>query len=105
MKRQEKSGRQDPPAGDASRDGVRPKVNYGQGSGVRESKKNAPPSSNQPLGGRYWSAEAIFALVVLTGCRGPGGPMERAGRSVDNAVYDVGRGVKKAGEKIQEAAE
>jgi predicted small secreted protein len=31
--------------------------------------------------------------------------MERAGRSVDNAVYDVGTGVKKAGQKIQEAAE
>jgi predicted small secreted protein len=53
--------------------------------------------------------KAIFALVVLmlavAGCSGPGGPMERAGRSVDNAVYDVGRGVEKAGEKIQEAAE
>jgi hypothetical protein len=31
--------------------------------------------------------------------------MERAGRGVDNAVYDVGRGVKKAGQKIQQVAE
>jgi predicted small secreted protein len=53
--------------------------------------------------------KVIFALVVsifaVVGCRGPGGPMERAGRSVDNAVYDVGTGVKKAGQKIQDAAE
>jgi hypothetical protein len=43
--------------------------------------------------------------IDLTGCRGPGGPMERAGRSVDNAVYDVGTGVKKAGQKIRHTAE
>lgn len=49
-------------------------------------------------------ALALLALTLL-GCRGPGGPMERAGRSVDNAVYDVGTGVKKAGQKIQHAAE
>ena len=53
--------------------------------------------------------KGIFALALLAltvvGCRGPGGPMERAGRSVDNAVYDVGTGVKKAGQKIQQAAD
>jgi Protein of unknown function (DUF3300) len=48
VKKQEKSGRQDPAGGDASRDGARPKGNYGQESGPRESRKNAPPSSNQP---------------------------------------------------------
>jgi hypothetical protein len=51
----------------------------------------------------------IFLLAILTlivvGCRGPGGPMERAGRSVDDAVYDVGTGIKKTGQKIQQAAE
>jgi predicted small secreted protein len=47
---------------------------------------------------------ALLALSVI-GCRGPGGPVERAGRSVDNAVYDVGTGVKKAGQKIQQVAE
>lgn len=47
---------------------------------------------------------AILTLVVV-GCRGPGGPMERAGRSVDDAVYDVGTGIKKTGQKIQQAAE
>jgi hypothetical protein len=46
----------------------------------------------------------VVALMVVA-CRGPGGPMERAGRSVDNAVYDVGTGIKKAGQGIQRAAE
>ena len=53
--------------------------------------------------------KGIFLLAILTlvvvGCRGPGGPMERAGRSVDDAVYDVGTGIKKTGQKIQQAAE
>jgi hypothetical protein len=49
-------------------------------------------------------ALAVFAVVLL-GCRGPGGPMERAGRGVDNAVYDVGTGIKRTGQKIQRAAE
>jgi hypothetical protein len=53
--------------------------------------------------------KAIFglAIVVLTvvGCRGPGGPMERAGRTVDDAVYDVGTGIKKAGQEVQEATQ
>lgn len=46
-----------------------------------------------------------LAIVVLTigGCRGPGGPMERAGRTVDDAVHDVGTGIKKAGQEVQEA--
>ena len=46
----------------------------------------------------------VLAVAVL-GCRGPGGPMERAGRGVDNAVYEVGAGIKKTGQKIQQAAE
>jgi hypothetical protein len=44
-------------------------------------------------------------VLAVLGCRGPGGPMERAGRSVDNAVYDVGTGIKKAGQKVQQAAD
>jgi hypothetical protein len=63
------------------------------------------------VGGRlYFSPmKGIFTLLVLTlavvGCSGAGGPMERAGRAVDNAVYDVGTGIKRAGQKIQRAAE
>jgi hypothetical protein len=52
--------------------------------------------------------KAIFALTILgltvVACRGPGGPVERAGRTVDHAVYDVGTGIKKAGQEVQEAA-
>ena len=53
--------------------------------------------------------KGIFAFLVLmlavASCRGPNGPVERAGRSVDDAVYEVGTGIKKTGEKIQEAAD
>lgn len=45
-----------------------------------------------------------LSFVVLTSCRGGGGPATRAGRGVDHAVYKVGSGVKKVGEKIEEAA-
>jgi predicted small secreted protein len=45
------------------------------------------------------------ALLVLTSCRnGRGGPAERAGRGVDNAVDWAGYGVRRAGESIQRAA-
>lgn len=49
-------------------------------------------------------AVGILALTIVA-CRGPGGPMERAGRTVDDAVYDVGTGIKKAGQEVQEAAQ
>lgn len=48
---------------------------------------------------------ALLILVVAVGCSGPGGPVEQAGRAVDNAVYDVGTGVKRTGQKIQQAAD
>jgi len=48
---------------------------------------------------------ALLTLFVAVGCRGPGGPVERAGRTVDNAVYDVGTGVKRTGQEIQQAAD
>lgn len=51
---------------------------------------------------------AFSVLVVLvisfTACRGPGGPVERAGRSVDNAVYKVGEGIQRTGRTIENAA-
>lgn len=47
----------------------------------------------------------VGAFLVLTSCRnGRGGPVERAGRSVDNAVDWAGYGVRRAGEGIQRAA-
>ena len=45
------------------------------------------------------------SIIAFTGCRGPGGPGERAGRAVDTAVYNVGEGVKRTGETIKEAAD
>lgn len=41
---------------------------------------------------------------VLTACEKKEGPMEQAGKSVDNAVTKVGEKVEKAGENIQDAA-
>jgi predicted small secreted protein len=52
-----------------------------------------------------WILAVVVLMLAVVGCSGPGGPVERAGRSVDNAVYDVGTGIKKAGQKIQRAAE
>lgn len=44
-----------------------------------------------------------FAVVGLTACEKEG-PMERAGKAVDNAGEKVGETVEKAGEKLQDAA-
>jgi len=46
----------------------------------------------------------LLAAMVLVGCSGPGGPAQRAGAAVDNAMYKVGEGVTKFGEKIEGAA-
>jgi PBP1b-binding outer membrane lipoprotein LpoB len=43
-------------------------------------------------------------LVVLTGCERQEGPMEKVGKSVDNATESVGEHVENAGEAIQDAA-
>jgi chitodextrinase len=48
---------------------------------------------------------ALLILVVAVGCSGPGGPVQRAGAAVDNAVYNVGTGVKHTGQAIQRAAD
>ena len=43
-------------------------------------------------------------LVALSGCEKTEGPMEKAGKSVDNATESVGEHVENAGEAIQDAA-
>ena len=43
-------------------------------------------------------------LVALPGCDKQEGPMEKAGKSVDNATESVGEHVENAGEAIQDAA-
>ena len=42
-------------------------------------------------------------LVALSGCEKQEGPMEKAGKSVDNATESVGEHVENAGEAIQDA--
>ena len=43
-------------------------------------------------------------LVALAGCEKQEGPMEKAGKSIDNATESVGEHVEDAGEAIQDAA-
>ena len=43
-------------------------------------------------------------LVALSGCEKQEGPMEQAGKSIDNAAESVGEHVENAGEAIQDAA-
>jgi predicted small secreted protein len=43
-------------------------------------------------------------LVALSGCEKQEGPMEKAGKSVDNATESVGEHLENAGEAIQDAA-
>ena len=49
-------------------------------------------------------------LLVLLVCgvalsySGPGGPAQRAGAAVDGAIYKVGEGISKVGNKIEGAA-
>jgi predicted small secreted protein len=43
-------------------------------------------------------------LVALSGCENQEGPIEKAGKSVDNATESVGEHVENAGQAIQDAA-
>lgn len=52
------------------------------------------------------TAIAIGALLtVLSGCENKEGPLEKAGKEVDNAAANVGQKIEKAGEKMQETAQ
>lgn len=52
------------------------------------------------------SAIAIAALLaVLSGCEKKEGPLEKAGKEVDNAAATVGQKIENAGEKMQDAAQ
>lgn len=51
------------------------------------------------------SAIAIAALLAaLSGCEKKEGPLEKAGKEVDNAAANVGQKIENAGEKMQDAA-
>jgi Flp pilus assembly protein TadD len=43
-------------------------------------------------------------LVALSGCEKQEGPMEKAGKSIDNATESVGSHVESAGESIRDTA-
>jgi hypothetical protein len=43
-------------------------------------------------------------LVALSACQKEEGPVEKAGKAVDNAAENVGDKVEEAGERIQDAA-
>ena len=43
-------------------------------------------------------------LVALPGCEKQEGPMEQAGKKVDQGVEDAGKQIEKAGDNIQDAA-
>lgn len=46
----------------------------------------------------------IVSCIFVIGCSGPGGPAQRAGAAVDNAVYKVGEGITTVGKKIEGSA-
>lgn len=51
------------------------------------------------------SAIAIAALLAaLSGCEKQEGPLEKAGKEVDNAAATVGQKIENAGDKMQDAA-
>ncbi len=43
----------------------------------------------------------LVSCFFVLGCSGPGGPAQRAGAAVDNAVYKVGEGISTVGQKIE----
>jgi len=48
----------------------------------------------------------LMTITVLSsGCSGPGGPAQRAGASVDNAIYNVGQGVERTGDAIKRSVD
>jgi predicted small lipoprotein YifL len=52
------------------------------------------------------SAIAVVALLAaLSGCEKKEGPLEKAGKEVDNAAATVGQKIENAGDKMQDAAQ
>ncbi|MFY9327674.1 MAG: hypothetical protein WAO76_06585 [Georgfuchsia sp.] len=47
---------------------------------------------------------AILLVTVLSACQKQEGPLERAGKQVDQAMDNAGEHIEKAGEDIQDAA-
>ena len=47
---------------------------------------------------------ALSTLFALSACDRNEGPVERAGKQVDNAAAQAGKQIEKAGDKIEDAA-
>ncbi|WP_153115826.1 hypothetical protein [Rhodocyclus tenuis] len=58
-------------------------------------------SSRKALGAAMF---ASAVLLLASGCQKQEGPVERAGKQVDNAVTKSGEQIEKAGEAIKESA-
>lgn len=56
---------------------------------------------------KYVSTAFVMGVLVvaLSGCQKEEGPVERAGKSIDNAVEKTGDQLEKAGDKIKDAAD
>lgn len=50
------------------------------------------------------SIMALSAAFALAACQPAEGPMERAGKQVDNAAEKAGQQIEKAGDKVEDAA-
>lgn len=46
----------------------------------------------------------VLVMAVSAACSGPGGPGQRAGRAVDRGIYNVGAGVERTGQAIENVA-
>lgn len=60
------------------------------------------------IGNRFSMASAIAVvalLAALSGCEKKEGPLEKAGKEVDNAAATVGQKIENAGDKMQDAAQ
>ncbi len=57
--------------------------------------------------GKTLGATVMLAalLVALSGCQKKEGPVEQAGKKVDEATQKVGQEIEKAGDKIQDATQ
>lgn len=62
-------------------------------------------TKSMKFSGKVMTVLVAGVLVAgLSACKKEEGPVERAGKAVDNAVQEAGKKVEQAGEKIQDAA-
>jgi hypothetical protein len=62
------------------------------------------PEAGGGLRGPMKTLLVLLVCGVALSCSGPGGPAQRAGAAVDGAIYKVGEGISKVGNKIEGAA-